>query len=165
MATDDSAQDAPGRDPEALTQITHSILPFAARTGIRIDRADRGSVQLTMPLQPNVNHVGTMYAGALFTLAEIPGGTLSATTFDVEKYYPIVKDLQITFLKPATTDISVEVTMSDDEIDRLLTTANEVGKVDYSWDSELVDAGGVVVAKSKNLYQLRSRDMPLRKPE
>ncbi len=164
MATVDSSDPDPqeGRDPEELTRITHRTLPFAEHTGIRIDVAERGRVRLTMPLAPNVNHVGTMYAGALFTLAEIPGGTLSATTFDPERFFPIVKDIQITFLKPAVTDISVEVSMSASEVERILAEAEANGKADYTWECELVDTNGVIVARTTNLYQIRSRDLPLR---
>jgi thioesterase domain-containing protein len=153
-----------GRSPEELTRITHKTLPFAERTGIRIDVAERGRVRLTMPIEPNVNHVGTMYAGALFTLAEIPGGTMSATTFDPERFFPIVKDIQIRFTRPAVTDISVEVSLTEEEIDALLTEAEEKGKADYSWECELTDTNGTVVAVSKNVYQIRSRDLPMRTP-
>jgi thioesterase domain-containing protein len=153
-----------GRSPSELTRITYQTLPFAERTGIRIDVAERGRVRLTMPIEPNKNHVGTMYAGALFTLAEIPGGTMSATTFDPERFFPIVKDVQIRFTRPAMTDISVEVSLTDDEIDALLAEAEEKGKADYSWECELIDTNGTVVAVTRNLYQIRSRDLPMPTP-
>lgn len=149
-------------DTEQLTRQTYQVVPFAERTGIRVVEAERGRVRLMMPLEPNVNHVGTMYAGALFTLAEIPGGTLWVTTFDIRRFYPIVKDLQITFLKPAVTDIYTEVSMTESEAERLSSEAEADGKVDYSWESELVDTNGVVVARTQNVYQLRSMDMPLK---
>ncbi len=152
------------RSPSELTRITHETLPFAARTGIRIDVAERGRVRLTMPLEPNKNHVGTMYAGALFTLAEIPGGTMSATTFDPERFFPIVKDIQIRFTRPAITDISVEVSLTEDEIEALMAEAEEKGKADYSWECELTDTNGTVVAVARNLYQIRSRDLPMPTP-
>jgi acyl-coenzyme A thioesterase PaaI-like protein len=156
-----STDEEHSRDPDALTRATHAILPFVERTGLRIDRADRGHVKVTMPLGPNTNHVGTMYAGALFTLAEIPGGTMSAASFDPSRFVPIVKDLRITFLKPAVTDVSVEVRLRDEEIDAVLARAEADGKADYGWESELLDANGVVVARSENLYQIRSRDLPM----
>ena len=149
------------RDPEDLTRVTHETLPFAARTGIRIDVAERGRVRLTMPIEPNKNHVGTMYAGALFTLAEIPGGTMSATTFDPKRFFPIVKDIQIRFTRPALTDVSVEVSLTDPEIAAILSEAEERGKADYSWECELKDSSGAVVATARNLYQIRSRDLPM----
>ncbi len=143
-------------DTEKLTQGNWDTIPFLARTGVVVDHAERGFVRLRMPFEPNVNHVGMMYAGALFTLAEVPGGTLFITTFDPKRFYPIVKDLKIRFRRPAMTDITVEVRMSDEEADRIAAEADANGKADYSWESELKDATGEVVALSQNLYQMRS---------
>ena len=146
-------------DADALTKGNWDTIPFLERTGIIVDHAERGLVRLRMPFEPNVNHVGMMYAGALFTLAEVPGGTLFVTTFDARKFYPIVKDLQIRFRRPAMTDISVEVRMDDAEADRIAEEAAANGKADYSWQSELTDASGEVVAISQNLYQMRAHDL------
>ena len=55
-----------------------------------------------MPLKPNKNHIGTMYAGALFTLAEMPGGVLFLSSFDNKAFFPIVKELTMKFVKQAT---------------------------------------------------------------
>jgi hypothetical protein len=40
-----------------------------------------------------------------FTVAEIPGGALFLSSFDTSKYFPIVKALNIAFLKPAKSDV------------------------------------------------------------
>jgi uncharacterized protein (TIGR00369 family) len=148
-------------DPEQMTRGVWAIMPFAERTGIHVLEAGRGRVRLRMPLEPNVNHIGVMYAGALFTLAEIPGGVLCSTTFDVSQYFPIVKDLRITFLRPATTDVDVEVRMDDAEVERVANAAARDGKCDYGWTCELVDAGGTVVATAECRYQLRSMQRSL----
>ena len=96
-----------------------------------------------------------MYAGALFTLAELPGGTLFTTTFDFTKYYPIVKDVKIRFRRPAMSDITVEVRMSEEQAAAITAEAEREGKADYAWECELKDESGEVVAISENTYQLR----------
>jgi thioesterase domain-containing protein len=146
-------------DAEKITKGNWKTIPFLERTGIVVDHAERGFVRLRMPFEPNVNHVGMMYAGALFTLAEVPGGTIFLTTFDTTKYYPIVKDLQIRFRRPAMTDITVEVRIDDDEVARITAEAEANGKADYAWECELVDATGEVVAISRNTYQMRAFDL------
>lgn len=130
-------------------------MPFLRRMGLRVDAIDRGYVKLTCPLEPNVNHIGTMYAGALFTLAEVPGGAIFLSTFDTTTYYPIIKGMDIRYLKPATTDISVEVSITEEEVVRIQDQANTHGKADYSWDCALTDTSGAVVARTSNDYQLR----------
>ncbi|MDH3653853.1 MAG: DUF4442 domain-containing protein [Myxococcales bacterium] len=130
-------------------------IPFAGRTEVKVLELEPGYVKMMMPLEPNINHVGTMYAGALFTLAELPGGAIFLSTFDASKFFPLIKGMEIKFLKPATTDIVVEVRLSPEEAAKIQDEANTHGKADYDWDCELKDANGQVVAVSSNRYQLR----------
>ena len=62
-------------------------IPFCERAGIELVECETGYVKMRMPFEPNINHVSMMYAGALFTLAEVPGGALFMTAFDGKKYY------------------------------------------------------------------------------
>ena len=130
-------------------------IPFVGRTEVKVLESERGYVKMMMPLEPNINHVGTMYAGALFTLAELPGGAIFLSTFDASQFYPLIKGMEIKFVKPATTDITVEVRLDQDQAAKIQQTADEVGKADYEWECELKDANGQVVAVSSNRYQLR----------
>lgn len=138
-----------------------SGIPFIDRTGADIELVERGLVRARMPFEPNINHVGIMYAGALFTLAEYPAGVMCGATFDIEKFFPIVKDVRIRFRRPAATDVTVELRMSDDEIARVETEATEHGKADFTIEAELVDANDVVVAMTEAVYQLRSVAAPI----
>ncbi len=131
-------------------------IPFAGRTEVQVLAMEPGYVKLRMPLKPNLNHVGTMYAGALFTLAELPGGAIFLTTFDTSRFYPIIKGMEIKFVKPAKTDITVEVRLDPEAAATIQETADEAGKADYEWECELKDANGQVVCVSSNRYQLRS---------
>ena len=108
-----------------------------------------------MPLSGNQNHIGTLYAGALFTLAEIPGGALFLTSFDVQRFYPLIKEMNLRFRRPATSDITVEARLSDEEIARIQAEAEQNGKADYHLELQLCDASGEVVAQTRALYQLR----------
>lgn len=130
-------------------------IPFAGRTEVKVLKLEPGYVKMMMPLEPNINHVGTMYAGALFTLAELPGGAIFLSTFDASQFFPLIKGMEIKFLKPAATDITVEVHLDPERAAEIQEKANEVGKANYDWDCELKDANGQVVAVSSNRYQLR----------
>lgn len=135
-------------------------IAFVARSKVKVLAMEPGYVKMLMPLEPNLNHVGTMYAGALFTLAELPGGAIFLTTFDVGRFYPIIKGMEIKFVKPATTDVTVEVKLDLDEAAKIQAAANEAGKADYDWDCEVKDADGQVVCVTSNRYQLRSMTPP-----
>ncbi len=130
-------------------------MPFIANTGLVVEQLEKGYTKMRMPFEGNKNHVGTMYAGALFTLAEFPGGAIFLSSFDTTKYYPIVRDMSIRFRRPATSDVWIEVKVSDEFIQKVQAETEANGKSDYEWESELKDANGTVVAIAKSIFQLR----------
>jgi len=141
---------------ELVRQLTEEHIAFVKRSGLRADVLESGHVRLCMPLAGNQNHIGSMYAGALFTLAEIPGGALFLTSFDSQRFYPVVKEMNLRFRRPATGDIYVEARLDTEQIERLQSEAQERGKADYLLELQLCDVNGDIVAESRGLYQLRA---------
>ncbi|MBX9763315.1 MAG: DUF4442 domain-containing protein [Pseudomonadaceae bacterium] len=142
---------------ELVRQLTEEQIAFVKRSGLKAEILEPGHVSLLMPLAGNQNHIGSMYAGALFTLAEIPGGALFLTSFDAQHFYPIIKEMNLRFRRPATGDIRVEARLEDAQIQALQKQATEEGKADYVLELQLIDESGEVVAQSRGLYQLRKR--------
>ena len=140
---------------ELVRRLTEEQIAFVKRSGLKAEVLEPGHVRLCMPLAGNENHIGSMYAGALFTLAEIPGGALFLTSFDVQRFYPLIKEMNLRFRRPATSDITVEARLSDEEITRIQAEAEQNGKADYHLELQLCDASGEVVAQTRALYQLR----------
>ncbi|MFO8056781.1 MAG: YiiD C-terminal domain-containing protein [bacterium] len=140
---------------EKLKDFFESGIPFAARAGIEADRMEKDGITLKMPLDPNRNHIGTMYAGALFTLAEMMGGAVAVVYFMEHGFMPIVKGLNIKFVKPAETDITATWHMENDEVERVVSDSKEHGKAEYTINLELEDKDGVVTAVSEGFYQVR----------
>jgi len=144
---------------EVIKQILETTVPFINRTGLQVLDVGRGRVKLRMPFEGNGNHIGTMYAGALFTLAEVPGGGVFVTGFDVGKFYPVLKDQYVRYRRPARTDVTVEVTLSEEEIARITAEAEAEGKSEFVLEAELIDATGEVVAESRQTLQIRKHGM------
>jgi len=142
--------------PDAMTQYLHETIPFVQRMGLRIDELRPGHVKLTAPLRGNENHIGTVYAGALFTLAEIPGGVLFLSAFDSSRFYPVVKEMNIRFLRPARSDATMTLTLSEEEVRRIETEAEEKGKAEYVLEGDIVDSSGEKVASTRGVYQARA---------
>ena len=67
-----------------------------------------------MPFTPNQNHLGTMYAGALFTLAKLPGEVICISSFDNTTIFPVIVDLEINFIKPVTTKVTTSVSLTEE---------------------------------------------------
>jgi acyl-coenzyme A thioesterase PaaI-like protein len=140
---------------EMARVFTEEKIDFVKRSGLKAEELLSGFVRLRMPLAGNQNHIGTLYAGALFTLAEIPGGALFLTSFDVQRFYPLIKEMNLRFRRPATSDISVEARLGTEEIERIQSEAEREGKAEYRLELQLKDADGQVVAETSALYQLR----------
>ncbi len=123
--------------------------------GIRIvDMRDR-YVKVVLPLAPNINHIGTMYAGSLFTVGEYLGGPMFFASFDHTKYYPIVKTMSIQYRRPATTDVSVEASLSEEAVKSVQKEADEKGKADWKMDLEVKDESGQVCCLIQGVWQMR----------
>ncbi len=145
---------------KAVRELVEKKIAFVERMGLKVLELMPGSVKLMAPLRGNENHIGSMYAGALFTLAEIPGGALILTTFDPTKCYPLIKELTIKFLRPAGSDIFTEISISQEEVERITGEISDKGRAEFVLHGELKDESGTVVAVSRGLYQIRSTDKP-----
>lgn len=141
--------------PEEFKTMVETGIDFVRRMGLKVTEMRRGYVELLAPIEPNRGHIGTMYAGALFTLAEIPGGALFLTTFDISRFYPIVKEMTIRFKRPVSSDATVKVSMSEEEAARITAEAEEKGKAEFILEGEVFDADGQRVAESVGTYQIR----------
>jgi thioesterase domain-containing protein len=139
-----------------MAELFKAGIPFATRSGIEALKLEKESIELLMPMGPNRNHVGTMYAGALFTLGEMMGGAVAMVYFIEHNLIPIVKAFNIKFTKPATTDITTSYAMPDEDVKRIIAECEEKGKADYSIKLELKDKTGLVVALTDGLYQVRT---------
>lgn len=123
--------------------------------GIRIEEMRDRHVKVVLPLAPNTNHIGTMYAGSLFTVGEYLGGPMFVASFDHTKYYPIVKSMSIQYRRPATTDVTVEASLSAEAVEAVQKEADEKGKADWKMDLEVKDQSGQVCCLIQGVWQMR----------
>ena len=142
---------------QLVRQLTEEHIAFIQRSGLKAEVVEPGHVRLRMPLAGNQNHLGSLYAGALFTLAEVPGGALFLSSFDSQRFIPLVKAFNLRFLRPALSDITVEACLDAEQIAALQDSAERLGKAEFSLALQLQDNQGQVVALSEGLYQIRKR--------
>jgi thioesterase domain-containing protein len=138
---------------EMISVIT-STIPWVKMSGIRVDVFEDGHVKLVVPAANHMNHVGIIYAGTHFMLMEVAGAALFLTLYGVEKFIPINKGMSIRFLKPATTDITCELSMGRQEAQEKLKPVEERGKGEWVLDMTVTDAGGTTVSSSTCTYYL-----------
>lgn len=126
-----------------------------AGTGIRIVSMRERYARIMLPFDRNVNHIGTMYGGSLFILAEFSGGVIYYVSFDHARFYPIVKEMSIRYLAPAVTDCFLEVGLTGDEAKRIQSSAQIEGKRDWTMDLDIRDSKGVTCCRVRGTWQLR----------
>jgi len=145
------------KSKELLKYLEESV-EIVTKMGLKVTDFRSRYAKLTMPIEQNRNHIGTMYAGSLFTLGEMAGGAIFLASFDYENFYPIVKELTIRYRRPATTDMTVEVEMAAPQVERLQKAVEGNGKVDWDMNLELKDEGGEACCFVHGIWQMRKRD-------
>ena len=136
-------------------KMLESTIKIIEKMGIRIMEMRDRHVKVLLPLEPNINHIGTMYAGSLFTIGEYIGGPLFFASFDYTRYYPIVKAINIQFRRPAASDVTVEAMLSEAEVEAVQREADAKGKADWKMDLEVKDRAGEVCCLIQGVWQMR----------
>ena len=144
--------------PEEAAAFMEKPFAFVERAGVKAIVMEPRRIKLRLPMEGNTNHIGSIYAGALFTVAELPGGALFLTTFDVSRFYPVLKAMNIRFRRPAFTDVTVDVALTEDEAQRIADEAERQGKSEFTLSAEVRDADDRVVAETEGIYQLRKTE-------
>jgi thioesterase domain-containing protein len=138
-----------------MTAGVRQLIPLFDYMGLEVLEAGDGHAAARIPSAPNRNHFGVIYAGSLFSVAEMLGGIIGNTSLAMDGYIPLVKDMQITFLRPATTPVVAATSLATEEIERVRAEAQESGKSDYVLVTDVTDENGVVVASASATYQVR----------
>ena len=140
---------------DAATESLQTLIPLMRQMGVRVVDLAPGRVATEVPFEGNGNHVGTMYAGVLFCVAEVLGGVIAPVTFDGSRFAAIVKGGTIRYLKPVTSAVRASASLDDETVARVTAEADEHGKSDYVLDITVRTADGTEVASLKGDYQLR----------
>lgn len=145
-------------DPELqkLTDFVRTAIPIFEPMGVTVVDLRRGHAAAEIPAEANVNHFGVIYAGSLFTVAEMLGGIIGFKSFEsLTGFVPLVKSLEIKFLRPATTRVRATTSLTEEEMTRIEAEAAEKGKAEFVLSTKVTDENGVVVAETEGVYQMR----------
>ena len=124
-------------------------IPFAGHAFVTIDEIGPGHATAHIEDVNEVkNHINTIHAGALFTLAETASGAAMAGTLGerLMQLRPVAKDASIAYKKIAKGTIVAtgRASLSPEEAK---STLDEAGKVVFVVDVDLTDDSGDIVAQ------------------
>lgn len=129
-------------------------IPILGDMGIEILSMSDHDLRAKLPAKPNRNHLNTIYAGSLFSLAEFPAGALFLRRFKGRPLVPVVAEMNIRYRRPATTDVTVDFHIDEDDYVRMEKEALAEGKSSVELKHDLVDEQGTVVAIAEARYVL-----------
>ena len=142
-------------DLAEFTAHARRLVPIVAQMDLEVIEGGGTTAAARIPAGPNGNHFGAVYAGSLFTVAEVLGGVFGQTTLALDGFVPLVKRVEIDFRRPATSDVVARAEMTAAEVDRVRAEAQEKGKAEYVLEAVLTGEDGTVVATTRAVYQLR----------
>ncbi len=137
-----------------LNRLIAASVPFTSRNGFSVVELREGYLRARLARKGNRNHLGTVYAGAQFLLAEIPFGAMALVEFE-GRLIPILRDLHIFYEQPGRTDLEVELTLDSERKARIEQDVAENGRAELLIELELKDTNGEIVARAEANYQVR----------
>jgi len=142
-------------DADALSEVWLSRMPITAALGIELAALGPDGLVLAMPLDPNRNHKGTLFAGSLAALATLAGWSAVwlLARHAGEAAHVVIQDSSIRYLRPVRTDAIARCEVPDPESrDRLLTTFRRRGRARLALQVTVHDADGEEVAVFQGRY-------------
>lgn len=146
--------------PEFFESIKASItapngkIEYLNEANVLPELFEQRHVVCRLPVEPkHMNHVGMVYAGSFFIIAESTGASLLKCTYG-SKYVAIIKNATLDYLKPAKSDLVVDLSMTEEEAKARIAYVEEHGKGQYPMDIPVKDANGELCANVHITYYL-----------
>jgi len=141
-------------DGMTLQQALMDKIPWVKESGLKVDVFEERHIRLSVPKNKHLNHVGTVYAGTQFMLMEIAGAALFIATYGIKRFVPINKGMSIRYLKPASTDLFCDLTITPEEAQTMIKPIEERGKGEWLLNMSATDEQGVTVSTSSCTYYI-----------
>lgn len=133
---------------DMIKQQMMQTIPFARHVGVEIDAVGDGTATCRVPLNDDtLNHIGTVHAGAMFTLGETASGAACAGAFAAQilNLKPVAASSTIDYLKKAKGGLTA-VGRTEDDTDTLRAALKADGKVRFPVKVAFTDEAGEEVA-------------------
>ena len=137
-------------------QAARDACPIYTFLDLQVESIEGGIYRSRTPLNDNTkNHVNIFHAGPMWMTAEYLGGLIAAHNLDDPKYQPVIAGLNITFLRPAMTDITAETEFSPADALTMKTALESTGRFSYTLLIVIKDTTGKVVAEADGQYVVK----------
>lgn len=143
-------------DAESISNGLNAMVPPLGKANFAVLLAEPGKVRCTMPLEGNNNHLGSVYAGMLFSFAEAAAGAFLLATVDVSSIKIMVRGGRIEYHRLALTDVFADVTYDQNRLAAVMNEVAQEGKAFFEFPVEIRDNNGDKVATAVFDYRFRA---------
>lgn len=142
-------------DLASIQSMLEENIPLLKAMGVKIESLGEGEAVTSMPFKPdNLNHVGTIYAGALFSHAEVTAGVTLFSRFSPTDFRLLIKHMEIEYKKKVTTDVTGKAKIDDDLLDLVRKDLEDDGRSARTFPVFLF-AGDEEVAEAQVTFHLK----------
>ena len=148
---------APDQLASSVEEIVRTTVPLLGAMGIEVPEAARRHVRTRLPWDPrNGNHIGTVYAGVLFSFLESTGGALVLVSFDVTRWIPVVVEGTIRFARPVSGPVDCDLTLTEADVAAVHAALDEDRRYRWTLTAAAVAEDGVQACEADFVYRFRS---------
>ncbi|WP_277588697.1 YiiD C-terminal domain-containing protein [Pseudomonas chlororaphis] len=143
-------------DVSQASAMLRKMLPLYESIGLTVEHMS-DVLECSVPFsRHNQNHLGTLHAGVQWSAAEMLGGLLYMTHMQtLGNCSPVVCEVNIKFLKAATSRIRARTRFDADQVQALKTTLDSENKAFFDLNIELLDDADLVVSTVVAKYRYR----------
>lgn len=144
-----------------LAQVLAAELPVTQSLGIAVRRVSRDGVALGLPLAPNRNHKGTVFAGSLNAVATLAGWSVlwAALREADHEAHVVIQDATVRYLAPARSDVVAFAPRPEEAaLERVWAMLVRRGRGRLPVRVEVRDSAGELVAILQGRYVIHRRD-------
>jgi thioesterase domain-containing protein len=136
--------------PEAYTEYLQRSIPLVAAMRLRVLRNAAGSIELLAPLEPNRNHQGAAFGGALATLGIVSGWALLQQELERAALPTrvVVQRSECDYLVPVDAEFASRSELEPQEWERFVSTLRKRGRARITVRSSLHCGGREAVRHS-----------------
>jgi acyl-coenzyme A thioesterase PaaI-like protein len=139
---------------KALSDVYKDVVPIIGRMGVEVLDAAPGRVTLRLPWHANnKNHIGTVYAGVLYSFLEVAGGAIIATSIDMTQRVPVIVESTIRFRRRVTGAIETTIELTDPEVVSLNAEVEADPKYRWVLGASAVDEDGEIACDAELVYR------------
>jgi thioesterase domain-containing protein len=132
-----------------LEAVIHRLIPISTAMGVRVKSFDGSSLELTAPLESNINHQSSAFGGSLTAISALTGWGLVQLQLGRLGLIgnTVVSHSEATFLKPVRSELLCRSRVPD-SIDNFEHDLTALGRADLLLLTEIVTPEGTAMTTS-----------------